>query len=133
MPLRRTFPVLVLAAGGLAGAGCAQPQPQQVVVAPPATRQVVAPACDTRFRVVNRSTMTVRNLQFSHSSLSGWGADQLGASMLPPGQAMLFRAANTGNYDFRATWVNGHTAERYGVNVCALRNVIITNSGIAVD
>jgi hypothetical protein len=29
--------------------------------------------------------------------------------------------------------VNGRTTERYGVNVCALRNVIITNSGIAVD
>jgi uncharacterized lipoprotein YajG len=37
MPLRRTFPALVLAAGGLVAAGCAQPQPQQVVVAPPAT------------------------------------------------------------------------------------------------
>jgi len=132
MPFRRTLSALVLAAGGLALSGCVQPPPQQVVVAAPAVVPSV-PVCDSRFRVVNNSTMTVRNLQFSHSNLRGWGPDQLGANMLPPGRSMVFRAANTGNYDFRATWVNGRAIERYGVNVCAVSNVIITNSGIAVN
>lgn len=134
---RRTIPALVLAAGGLVASGCAQPpQPQPFVAAPPAARQVVmapAPACDTSFRAIDNSTMTVRNLQFSHSSRGNWGPDQLGSNMLPPGRAMLFRAANTGNDDFRGTWVNGRAIEHHGVNVCATANVVITNSGIAVN
>ncbi|MBW8268396.1 hypothetical protein [Caldovatus aquaticus] len=46
---------------------------------------------------------------------------------------MLVRAANRGNYDVRATWLNGRAVERHGVNVCATTNVIITNQGIAVN
>jgi hypothetical protein len=46
---------------------------------------------------------------------------------------MNFRAANTGNYDFRAIWVNGRAVERYRVNVCTTSNIVITNRGIAVN
>jgi hypothetical protein len=99
MTFRRTLLTLALGGGALAASGCAQPQPVYVQ-APP--QQVVAtmPArvCDSSFRVINNSGLTVQTLQFSHSSLGGWGADQLGANVLPPGRAMNFRAANTGNW-----------------------------------
>jgi hypothetical protein len=137
MPLlRRRLPssLALAAAAALGLSACAQPQP--VVVTQPVRQVVVAPpppVCDTSFRVVNRSGLTVRNLQFSHSSRGAWGPDQLGANMLAPGQAMSFRAANTGNYDFRATWVNGRATERFGVNVCTTTNVVITNGGIGVN
>jgi hypothetical protein len=129
---RRLPPSLALVATAAIGlSACSQPMP--VVVTQPARQVVVAPVCDTSFRVINRSGLTVRNLQFSHSSRGAWGPDQLGANMLVPGQAMSFRAANTGNYDFRATWVNGRATERFGVNVCTTTNVVITNGGIAVN
>jgi hypothetical protein len=134
MTFRCTLLTLALGGGALAASGCAQPQPiyvqappQQVVAAMPAR------VCDTSFRVINNSGLTVQTLQFSHSSLGGWGADQLGANVLPPGRAMNFRAANTGNYDFRAIWVNGRAVERYRVNVCTTSNIVITNRGIAVN
>ncbi len=129
MRFRRTLLTLAMAGGALAATGCVQPQP--VVASGPV---VVAPAvCNTAFRVINNSSLTVHSLQFSHSSLGGWGADQLGANVLPPGRSMVFRAANAGNYDFRATWVNGRFTERYRVNVCTTTNVVITNNGIAVS
>jgi hypothetical protein len=135
MTIRRTLLTLALGGGALAATGCAQPQP--VYVQAPAPQPVVAAmptrVCDTSFRVINNSGMTVQTLQFSHSSLGGWGADQLGANVLPPGRMMNFRAANTGNYDFRAMWANGRAVERYRVNVCTTSNVIITNGGIAVN
>jgi hypothetical protein len=100
----------------------------------PETRTVmvpVAPAgCDTRFQVANASGMTVRSLYFSHSSLSSFGADQLGSSVLPPGRAVNYRAANAGNYDFRVVWMNGQRADLYGVNICRASRITITNAGL---
>lgn len=118
----------VTSAGALAG--CVMP-PQQVVV----PQQVVAPqaVCDTRFQVVNQSGLTVREFYFSHSSLSSFGVDQLGQSMLQPGQAMTFRANNPGNYDFRAVWVNGRRTDLMGINVCAASRITVTNRGMVAQ
>lgn len=110
--------------GGLAA--CA-PQPQTVYVQQAAP---VARSCDTSFRVVNASAVTVERLYFSHASLGGWGNDQLGTSVLPPGRAANYRAANTGNYDFRVVWSNGRAAELRGVNICAASTITVTNSGL---
>lgn len=102
-----------------------QPQPQLVVV-----QQRPVAACDTSFRVSNASSRTVAQLYFSHSNLSGWGTDQLGASVLPPGRFVNYRAANAGNYDFRVVWVDGRSAELRRVNVCAAREVRVTDGGL---
>lgn len=114
--------------GALLTAGCVQ-QPaavQPVVVAP--TRPVVA--CDTRFRVVNNSGLTVAQLFFSHSALSAWGNDQLGTAVLPPGRFVNYQARNAGNYDFRVVWTNGRSAELRQVNICAASQIIVTNNGL---
>jgi hypothetical protein len=127
--LRRRILSLLAAVGASAVAACA-PQtvyvPQPVAVAPPPPVM----ACDTRFQVANRSSHTVMQLFFSHSSLSTWGVDQLGANVLPPGRVMHFRANNPGNYDFRVVWSNGRAAELRRVNICAASQIVITNQGM---
>ena len=106
--------------------GACTEQPRQVVV----VQQPVRQTCDTTFRVVNNSGVTVERLYFSHSSLGGWGNDQLGAEVLPPGRVKTYRAANTGNYDFRVVWTNGRATELRGVNVCRASQITVTNSGL---
>lgn len=118
--------LLTLAAlGGLAA--CAPAQPQAVLI-----HQAAAPAgsCDTSFRVANASSGTVERLYFSHSSLNGWGADQLGASVLPPGRSTGYRAANPGAYDFRVVWASGRAAELRRVNICAASTITVTDYGL---
>ncbi|SFK91483.1 hypothetical protein [Falsiroseomonas stagni] len=116
----------VLAGAALMLGACTPQQPQQVVV----VQQPVSQACDTSFVVVNNSGATVERLYFSHSSLGGWGNDQLGQSVLPPGRQVSYRAANTGNYDFRVVWTNGRAAEIRGVNVCRASRITVTNGGL---
>lgn len=124
---RRKLLALLSLAGATAVAACA-PQtvyvPQPTYVAPPAV------ACDTRFTVVNNSSLTVMQLFFSHASISNWGADQLGANVLPPGRAWNYRASNAGEYDFRIVWANGRAAELRRVNICVASRITVTNSGM---
>jgi hypothetical protein len=123
---RRLLPAAFIALAGL-GLGACTPQTTQTV-----QNVVMVPtqACDTSFRVVNNSSLTVGQLFFSHSSLGGWGNDQLGSSVLPPGRFVNYRAANAGAYDFRVVWTNGRAAELRGVNICRASRVTVTNSGL---
>ena len=102
----------------LALAGC---------VAPTQTVVVRERRCDTSFRVVNASSGTVERLFFSHASQNGWGNDQLGEAVLPPGRASNYRAANTGAYDFRVVWANGRSAELRGIDVCVASTITVTD------
>ena len=97
---------------------------------PVATNAVAVPGCDTSFRVVNQSSLTVAQLYFSHTALGAWGNDQLGANVLPPGRFVTYRAANTGAYDFRVVWQNGRSAELRRVDVCRASQIIVTNNGL---
>jgi hypothetical protein len=120
---RRLLPVAVLAAATFGLGACQQQAAQQVVMVP-------TQACDTSFAVANQSSATVAQLFFSHSSQNGWGTDQLGQAVLPPGRFVNYRAANTGNYDFRVVWSNGRAAEIRGVNICRASRITVTNSGL---
>ena len=108
----------------LALAGC-MPPTQTVVVR--------ERSCDTSFRVVNASSGTVERLFFSHASQSGWGNDQLGEAVLPPGRASNYRAANTGAYDFRVVWANGRAAELRGIDGCTTLRVTVSDSGLRAE
>jgi len=127
--IRRKILSLLAVLGAGSVAACA-PQtiyvPQPVAVAQPP----VAVGCDTRFQVVNQSSLTVMQLFFSHSSLANWGVDQLGQNVLPPGRAWNYRANNAGNYDFRVVWQNGRAAELRRVNICAATQIVVTNQGL---
>jgi hypothetical protein len=120
--LRRLLPAALLGLGALGLAACQEPA-QRVVTVP-------GQVCDTSFRVVNQSSGTVQTLQFSHSSLGAWGADQLGSSVLPPGRFVNYRAANAGNYDFRVMWTNGRSAQLMGVNICRASQITVTDRGL---
>ena len=124
---RRKLLALFAVAGAGTVAACA---PQTVYVPQPVQVAPAPVACDTRFSVVNNSSMTVMQLLFSHSSISNWGADQLGQNVLPPGRVWNYRAANAGNYDFRIVWQNGRAAELRRVNICAASRIVVTNSGL---
>ena len=117
-------------AGAAALSACA-PQtvyvPQPVAVAQP---RMVMPACDTRFQVVNNSSLTVMQLFFSHASLANWGVDQLGQRVLPPGRVVNYTANNAGNYDFRIVWQNGRAAELRRVDICRASRIVVTNQGL---
>lgn len=119
--------LLGIAVAGLAAvplAACQQESRQQVVAVP------VAVACDTSFRVVNNSAATVTQLYFSSSSRSGWGVDQLGTSVLPPGRFVNYRAASPGAYDFRVVWNTGQSAELRGIDICRASQITVTNRGL---
>jgi hypothetical protein len=123
---RRFLSAALAGAAALGLAACQQEPAQRVVVVP-------SQACNTAFRVVNNSSLTVGQLYFSHSSLSGWGVDQLGQSVLPPGRFVNYRASNAGNYDFRVVWTNGRAAEMRGVNICRASQITVTNSGLVAS
>jgi hypothetical protein len=90
-------------------------------------------ACDTRFDVANITNLPVRELYFSHASQGAWGRDQLGTSMIAPGSARRFVAANAGSYDFRAVMTNGRVFELYRVNICAVSRVTVTATGLTTS
>ncbi len=123
--MMRRSTALIAPLAALFLAACQPQQPQMIVVEQPPTR-----ACDTRFRVTNYSSQTVAQLFFSHSSQSNWGADQLGASVLPPGRHVNYAAANAGDYDFRVVWVSGRAAELRRVNICAASEISVTDAGL---
>lgn len=121
----RLLLVPALLASGLLLGACTPDARQPVVASGPAV-------CDTSMRFVNNSSNTVFNLYYSHSSLSGWGPDRLGANVMRPGQSSSVRLANAGNYDFRVVWDNGRAAEVRQVNVCRAAQIIVTNAGLRV-
>lgn len=102
--------------------------PQPAYVAPPQ-----AQGCDTRFQVVNNSSLTVAQLFFSHESLNSWGVDQLGQNVLPPGRAASYRANNAGGYDFRIVWQNGRAAELRRIDICRASRIVVTNRGLYAE
>lgn len=120
---RRGLGIVMLGIAGLGMAACTDQPQRQVVLVP-------TQSCNTEFRVENRSSAIVQTLQFSHSSLGGWGVDQLGQDVLLPGRFNNYRAANAGNYDFRVTWGNGRAAELLRVNICAASRIIVTDRGL---
>lgn len=122
---RRKLLALLALTGAAAVAACA---PQTVYVPQPVAPMPIA--CDTRFQVVNNSSLTVMQLFFSHSSIDNWGVDQLGQNVLPPGRVWNYRAANAGAYDFRVIYANGRAAELRRVDICRASRIYVTNSGL---
>lgn len=86
--------------------------------------------CDTRFEFHNRSSNTVMEFYFDASGNPNWTRDELGDGVLPAGQGRQFRAAYTGNYDFRAVLDNGRAVELRQVNICTTSVVTLTDNGL---
>ncbi len=126
-PLHLLLPLLATVAAALA-AGCTPAEPPPLAFGGP---QPGAPvACDTRFRLANASSSTIAQFYFSHASQRQWGPDQLGSEVLPPGRAVIFRAAYPGDYDFRVVMADRRSAELRHVNVCTVLEVTVTDTGL---
>ncbi|MFL1461680.1 hypothetical protein ACI6QG_05725 [Roseococcus sp. DSY-14] len=89
--------------------------------------------CDTRFDFLNRTSRTVNEIYFDSSSNPNWTRDELGRDVLPSGQARRFRAAYTGNYDFRVVLDNGRAMELRQINICTTSRIIATDNGLRAE
>ncbi len=73
--------------------------------------------------ITNTSGTTMTRFYASNTGQSTWGPDQLGRSVLRSGQYITIDFDDgTGAcmFDFKATFSNGQTLVRNGVNVCAV-------------
>jgi hypothetical protein len=92
-----------------------------------------APACDTTVQVANASGLQVDQIYFSPSSQEEWGPDRLGAQVLPAGSSVVYRPERGGRFDFKVVWSGGREAEIRGVDVCAVRRIKVTRSGLSAE
>ncbi len=72
-------------------------------------------------RVVNETGATVERVYISHTSISRWGADRLGDSVLRNGYNIKLSVSDGTarcRYDLRAEMTDGRFTERSGVNIC---------------
>lgn len=87
--------------------------------------------CDRRFTLNNQSGSTVNEFYFGSSAQQNWGADQLGADVLPNGRSSSFETRSAGRNDFRVVWANGATAEVMGVDICSTSEIVATRGRLA--
>lgn len=90
-----------------------------------------AQSCDTSFVLRNTSSAVVQEFYYNSASMSSWGRDRLGDSVVASGGQMAFRpTGNATRYDFRVVWANGENAELRNVDICATSQIVATQSGI---
>jgi hypothetical protein len=69
------------------------------------------------YTFVNRSRWTIRNIYMSSSSVSEWGPDRLGSSVLAPGQTFSVSNIVPGTYDIRTVDQDGDECRRMRVAI----------------
>ena len=68
--------------------------------------------------VINTSSVTICYLYVSPSTDTSWGDDQLGSSVIAPGQSFTITDIPFGTYDLRAEDCSGsNSVERFGVQI----------------
>jgi hypothetical protein len=76
---------------------------------------------DRRIEIHNRTGVTIREVYSTNVGRDDWGADLLGAEVIPPGRMMMITVEdNTGycRYDFKAVLETGRQVQVRGLNVC---------------
>lgn len=100
--MRRRFPFVIAAVASLALPVAAQVQPG-----------------DPSFRINNRGTATIREVYVSALNGNNWGADRLGANVLPPGQSRTIDLPpGQCVYNIRLVFENGQSSERRRIDTC---------------
>lgn len=89
-----------------------------------------AAAQDRRVRVINDSSLTIREFYASNINRRGWEEDILGRRQIPPGRSMVINI-NDGSghcvFDFKTVMSNGRAIEKRRVNVCQVESYRITD------
>lgn len=89
-----------------------------------------AAAQDRRIRLINESSMTIREFYASNVNRRGWEEDILGRRQIPPGRSMVINLDDGSGhcrFDFRTVMSNGRSIEKRGVDVCKLETYRITD------
>ena len=71
----------------------------------------------------NQSGATVYRFYGSNSIQSTWGADLLGANVIPNGRSMNINFAD--GFDFKIELTTGRVIEDYNVNVCRIASYTV--------
>lgn len=89
-----------------------------------------AAAQDRRIRLINESSMTIREFYASNINRRGWEEDILGRRQIPPGRSLVINLDDGSGhcrFDFKTVMSNGRSIEKRGVDVCRLQTYRITN------
>jgi hypothetical protein len=89
-----------------------------------------AAAQDRRIRLINESSMTIREFYASNVNRRGWEEDILGRRQIPPGRSMVINLDDGSGhcrFDFKTVMSNGRSIEKRNVDVCRLETYRITN------
>lgn len=84
--------------------------------------------------VVNRSSVTIREVYMTDRDTRGWGDDRLGADVIPPGRTQRLlpnaqqRARGYCQFDLRVVFENNAAVERRGVNLCEVSALVCTST-----
>lgn len=90
----------------------------------PSGGQGASATTDPSFRLNNGGGRAIREVYVSSANDRGWGADRLGANVLPPGGAMVIRLPHGQCVnDVRVVFMDGQAQERRAVNTCALTDM----------
>jgi len=89
-----------------------------------------AAAQDRRVRLINDSSMTIREFYASNVNRRGWEEDILGRRQIPPGRSLVINLDDGSGhcrFDFKTVMSNGRSIEKRNVDVCRLETYRITN------
>ena len=95
-------------------------------------RRAGADNFDRRVRIVNNSDQTITLVRGSPTSDRDWGADRIPTMTLSAGDATVVDFDdNNGQcrYDLQATFADGNSREQRDVNICQVREWIVTSDG----
>lgn len=83
-----------------------------------------AQTTDPSFRLNNRGSEAIMELYVSSSADSNWGADRLGANVIPAGQSFILRLPDGQcRNDIRIVVEGGRAVERRNINTCELTDI----------
>jgi hypothetical protein len=103
--LRRMLPALLLAVPAWAGKALAQSN-------------------DPSFRLNNRSNQTINEVYVSSANDQAWGADRLGANVLPSGQSLTVQLPRGQCMnDVRVVFADGQAKEQRRIDTCQLTDL----------
>jgi hypothetical protein len=87
-------------------------------------------AAQQDFELHNKSGHTINNIYVSPTSEDHWGSDILGQDTLGDGETLQIgfdRGESECNWDVKATFTDGTSAEVRGVDFCTVSDVNVTD------
>lgn len=84
---------------------------------------ITAEALDRRMKIINNSSMAIREFYASNTGTNNWEEDILGVNVLAPGESVIINIDDGSGYckfDFKAIGEDGREAIAGDINVCEM-------------